>query len=186
VRIIGGLHRGRKLRHTGDERTRPMKHRVREAVFNLIQDDIKGRHAIDLFAGSGALGLEALSRGAAAATLIELHHPTAREIQGSAEDIGLGGQTTVVTGDIFRWIERAEIAADRPWLIFCSPPWELFQSRAADMQRLIGHFVAHSPPDSTLVVEANTAFDPETLPHPEAWFARDYPPARILIWRKEE
>ena len=75
LRIIGGEFRGRRLHYSGDRRTRPMKDRLREAVFNLIGPDIRGKHAIDLFAGTGALALESLSRGAKSATLIEQHHP---------------------------------------------------------------------------------------------------------------
>src|SRR5262245_47435808 len=72
-RIIGGTLRGRKLLFAGDARTRPMKDRVREALFNLLADAVRGKHAIDLFAGTGALGLEAISRGASGATLVERH-----------------------------------------------------------------------------------------------------------------
>ena len=68
LRIVGGKFRGRKLLYAGDDRVRPMKERVREAVFNLLGPAAKKKHAIDLFAGSGALGLEAISRGAAGAT----------------------------------------------------------------------------------------------------------------------
>ena len=65
LRIVGGRFRGRKLLYSGDFRTRPMKDRLREAVFNLVGPAVAGMHAIDLFGGTGALGLEALSRGAA-------------------------------------------------------------------------------------------------------------------------
>ena len=75
LRIIGGHFRGRKLRYHGDPVVRPMKHRVREAIFNLISTEAAGRHVIDLFAGTGALGIEALSRGATSATFIERHVP---------------------------------------------------------------------------------------------------------------
>src|SRR5205823_2176218 len=75
LRIIGGRMRGRKLVYGGDQRTRPMKDRTREAVFNLLGPGVTGTHAIDLFAGTGALGLEAISRGAESATLIEQHFP---------------------------------------------------------------------------------------------------------------
>src|SRR6186713_2214397 len=84
LRIIGGTLRHRKLQYSGDLRTRPMKDRVREAVFNLLGPQIKGTHAIDLFAGTGALGLEAVSRGASRATLIERHLPTAKLIEQNA------------------------------------------------------------------------------------------------------
>ena len=59
LRIIGGRLRGRKLHYSGDLRTRPMKDRLREAIFNLIGPAIRGKHAVDLFAGTGALALEA-------------------------------------------------------------------------------------------------------------------------------
>ena len=81
LRIVGGRYRGSKLRYHGDPVTRPMKDRVREAIFNLIGMEVEGKHAIDLFAGTGALGLESLSRGASGATFIEKHVPTARVVK---------------------------------------------------------------------------------------------------------
>jgi len=81
LRIIGGSLRRRKLQYSGDLRTRPMKDRVREAVFNLLGTQVTGSQAIDLFAGTGALGLEAISRGATHATFIERHLPTAKLIE---------------------------------------------------------------------------------------------------------
>ncbi len=92
LRIIGGEFRHRHLHYSGDLRTRPMKDRLREAIFNLIGPEIRGKHAIDLFAGTGALGLEAISRGAARATLIEQHHPTAES--DSREHRGIGARRT--------------------------------------------------------------------------------------------
>ena len=71
MRIVGGHFRGRKLSYTGDPRVRPMKDRVREALFNLLGPDVKGTFAIDLFGGTGALALEAISRGSSAALIIE-------------------------------------------------------------------------------------------------------------------
>ncbi|OYV90832.1 MAG: hypothetical protein B7Z73_05850 [Planctomycetia bacterium 21-64-5] len=90
VRIIGGSLRGRRLECTGDPRTRPMKDRVREAVFNLL-GDVSGSTAIDLFAGTGALGFEALSRGAKAAVFFEQHFPTADVIRRNAALLGVAG-----------------------------------------------------------------------------------------------
>src|ERR1041384_3149877 len=86
LRIIGGDMRGRKIGYHGDPRTRPMKDRVREAVFNLVESD--GVYAIDLFAGTGALGLEAISRGASGALFIERHFPTARLVEQNAQQLG--------------------------------------------------------------------------------------------------
>ena len=88
-RIIGGQLRGKKLFYSGDDRTRPMKDRVREAVFNLLGPAVVGKHALDLFAGTGALGFEALSRGAAAATFVERHFPTADHLRQTAASLGV-------------------------------------------------------------------------------------------------
>src|SRR6478735_6302833 len=83
LRIIGGSLRGRKIEYSGDARTRPMKDRVREAVFNLLGYSVEGTHVIDLFAGTGAMAIEAISRGATKAICIERHYPTAKLIEKS-------------------------------------------------------------------------------------------------------
>ena len=83
-----------------------MKDRVREAVFNLLGKAVRGKHAIDLFAGTGALGLEALSRGATGATFIEQHHPTAKAIRQSAADLGVEATTEIVVANTFLWFRR--------------------------------------------------------------------------------
>src|SRR5262245_27839595 len=93
-RIIGGALRGRKLIYTGDPRTRPMKDRVREALFNRLSTSVRNKHAIDLFAGTGALGLEAMSRGASGATLVDRHFPTAELIRQNAASLGIEGLCT--------------------------------------------------------------------------------------------
>ena len=116
VRIIGGQFRGRRLRYHGDPVVRPMKHRTREAIFNLVTTDAVGRHVIDLFAGTGALGLEALSRGAASATFIEKHVPSARVIEENirtldvADRSNLHGDECVPVGKA-RFIEFGEFVA---------------------------------------------------------------------------
>ena len=84
LRIVGGSLRGSKIAYTGDSLTRPMKDRVREAVFNLIGPCVKDKSAVDLFAGTGALGLEAISRGARQAVMVERHFPSARLIEQNA------------------------------------------------------------------------------------------------------
>ena len=71
LRIIGGKYGGRQIQYSGEQRTRPMKNRVREAMFNLVGPWVKGTYTIDLFAGTGAVGLESVSRGSVGATLIE-------------------------------------------------------------------------------------------------------------------
>lgn len=118
LRIIGGTFRGRKLFYHGDPRTRPMKDRVRESVFNLISTESEGTHAVDLFAGTGALGLEALSRGALRATFIELHQPTAAVIRQNIALLEVESQAEVIPASAFYWGRKPTGLSTLPWLVF--------------------------------------------------------------------
>jgi 16S rRNA (guanine966-N2)-methyltransferase len=210
LRIIGGRFRGRKLRYepfrTGDDPelvTRPMKHRVRESIFNLVSTEPEGRHAIDLFAGTGALGLEALSRGAAHATFIEKHVPTARVIEENIKALGVEDETTLLVTSAFLWGKRDVVKAESgkpkadepasafgfplsafPWLVFCSPPYSFYVDRRDEMLQLVGSVMDASPPGSILVLESDERFDFGLLPGDAAWDVRTYPPAVVGVWRK--
>lgn len=190
-----------------------MKHRVREAIFNLIGMECKGLHAIDLFAGTGALGLEALSRGAQSVTFIEKHVPTARVIQENIGSLEVNDRATLLTTSAFLWSKRdlpkvesgrgqgesstKDASAFRlppstvPWVVFCSPPYVFYVERSRDMLELIGTVLDHAPKGSIMVIEADERFDFELLPgnvaverHDEGWDVRTYPPAVVGVWRK--
>jgi len=184
LRIIGGTFRGRKLVYTGDLRTRPMKDRVREAVFNLVGTDAAGKHALDLFAGTGALGLEALSRGALRATFVEQHFPTARVVRQNAAVLGVAERCQVDSGNVFLWTPGETLDASMPWLVFCSPPYAFYIERQAEMLALIGGLVERAPAGSVFVVESDARFDNALLPGQLAWDVRPYPPAVVAIGRK--
>jgi 16S rRNA (guanine966-N2)-methyltransferase len=186
LRIIGGRLRGRKLLYGGERRTRPMKDRLREAVFNLIGPEIVGTHAIDLFAGTGALGLEAISRGAAKTTLIEQHYPTADIIRQNISALGLEAQTAIVTGNVFIWAKGKTDLGTSPWLVFCSPPYEFYVSRSGEMVELLKGMIQSAPMNSIIVVEADERLDFTSLPNPDAWDVRAYLPAVVGIFRKKE
>jgi 16S rRNA (guanine966-N2)-methyltransferase len=183
LRIVGGRFRGRKLLYSGDFRTRPMKDRLREAVFNLVGPAVVGKHAVDLFGGTGALGLEALSRGAARATFIEQHHPTADLIGRNAAELGVADCCTIVPGNVFLWFRRRPDLGPAPWLVFCSPPYDFYVERSEEMLTLLGGLLEAAPPESIFVVEADERFDFGLLPMPEQWDVRPYPPAVVGIYR---
>jgi 16S rRNA (guanine966-N2)-methyltransferase len=194
VRVIGGDFRGRRLQYHGDPTVRPMKHRTRESIFNLISTECKGYHAIDLFAGTGALGLEALSRGATSATLIEKHVPTARIIEANIRTLAVEDRTTLLITSAFLWAKRdlnsqhAAPPADRPWLVFCSPPYAFYHERQSDMLDLIHGIQTHAPPGSILIVEADERFDFDLLRNEHElclgdWDVRSYAPAVVGLWR---
>lgn len=184
LRIIGGEFRGRKLLYMGHVRTRPMKDRLREAVFNLLGNQVVGKHAIDLFAGTGALGLEAISRGALRATFIEQHFPTARVVRQNAALLGAVERCDVVSANAFLWVQNTEIDAGQAWLVFCSPPFSFYVERQQEMLALLGRLVERSPAESLFVVESDARFDTALLPQLESWDVRPYPPAVVAIGRK--
>jgi len=158
-----------------------MKDRVREAVFNLLGTSAAGSHAIDLFAGTGALGLEALSRGAARATFIERHLPTARLIEQSIAALGVGDRATVVFGNAFAWSAAFEPRADGPLTVFCSPPFDFYVDRREQMVDMIRRWTELAPAGSQVVVEADERFDMRSLPQPDQWDVRNYAPAVVAI-----
>lgn len=182
MRIIAGQWRRRMLPYNGDRRTRPMKDRVRENVFNLLQQVVEGTHAIDLFAGTGALGFEALSRNAARATFCEQHVPAARQIWENVELLGATDSARVLTGDAFRHFENFA-DQEHPWMVFCSPPYEMYASRLDELHALVRGLYERAPSGSWFVVECDERFDPARWDW-TAWDVRRYPPAVIGIAEK--
>ncbi len=186
LRIVGGSFRGRKLRYHGRLETRPMKHRVREAIFNLVGPAIKDKHAIDLFAGTGAIGLEALSRGAASATFVERHIPTARLIDENIAMLGVEDISQVTTANALLWPRHKTPPSERPWALFISPPYDLYVTQLDGMLALIERLIEQAPGASIFVVEADARFDFTKLPHTDCWDVRSYPPAMVAILRTDE
>ncbi len=172
-----------------------MKHRTREAIFNLVGTGCPGRHAVDLFAGTGTLGLEALSRGAVSATFIERHVPTAHIVDENIRLLAVDDQAEVLVTSAFLWVRRdlpaAAAAADKPWLVFCSPPYKFYYERQQEMIGLVTAIMEHTPGDSILIVEAELPFDFDllrdaepTTGHSAEWDIRKYPPAIVGLWHK--
>ncbi len=119
VRIIAGQWKGRRLRIVADG-TRPTPDRVRETVFNWLAPVIEGRRGLDLFAGTGALGIEALSRGAAQMVFIERHRATARGLREALQELGCtAGQ--VLNTDAGEFLRREPKTFD---LVFLDPPFD--------------------------------------------------------------
>ncbi|HUN72524.1 MAG TPA: 16S rRNA (guanine(966)-N(2))-methyltransferase RsmD [Steroidobacteraceae bacterium] len=120
LRIIGGAWRGRRLRFPPAQDIRPTPDRVRETLFNWLAARVPGASCLDLFAGSGALGLEALSRGAARLTFVERDPHAAREIAARLEEWGAQG-ASVENIDARRFLERTP--AERFDIAFLDPPF---------------------------------------------------------------
>ncbi len=187
LRIVGGQFRGRQLSYSGDPVTRPMKDDIREAVFNLIGGWVPERAVFDLFSGTGAMGLEAISRGASRAFLVERHFPTLRVIRENVQSLGPDLPVKVVGEDTFFWVRQFLKQADswpsEPWLVFCCPPYDLFLSDTAKLMDMVSGLFQAAPEDSLFVVESDERFDTGQLPSSDAWFSRQYSPALISIYR---
>ncbi|HUS30407.1 MAG TPA: 16S rRNA (guanine(966)-N(2))-methyltransferase RsmD [Kofleriaceae bacterium] len=157
MRIVGGDLRGRVLQAPAGMDTRPTSEKVREAIFNILPD-VTGLEVLDLFAGSGALGLEALSRGAEFATFVEKSRGAATVLKDNIAKLGLANQTKVVTGDAIAL--SAKPLAQRPYmLVFLDPPYKsdlaVRAAKSLSTHRLltddaivvIEHDRIHAPPD---------------------------------------
>lgn len=123
MRIVSGRWRGRVIRAPADARVRPTADRVREAWMSIVQYELPGARVLDLFAGSGALGLEALSRGAAHADFVELGRRSLTALGANIETLGAEELTTVHRGDAVRFIARLEARAYD--IAFADPPYGL-------------------------------------------------------------
>ncbi len=121
LRIIAGQWRGRRLPVAAAAGLRPTADRNRETLFNWLQGDLQGAHVLDLFAGTGALGLEALSRGAASAVFVERNRRVAEALKGALAQLDATALAQVMTDDALRFLKRPPAAGFD--LIFLDPPF---------------------------------------------------------------
>lgn len=121
LRIIGGKWKGRKLRFRGHTQLRPTAARTRETLFNWLRPELAGSACLDLFAGSGALGFEALSQGAAHTTMVESHRQTQGILAGIIQQLDIQQSCQLIRQPAQRYLARA----DRQWdIVFIDPPFD--------------------------------------------------------------
>ena len=123
MRIVGGAHRGRKLFAPEGATTRPTAERVREALFDILSARVEGALVLDLYAGTGAVGLESLSRGAAACVFVEKGTRALAALRKNIELVGVGETSRVLAVDAALALERLEKEGSVFDLILCDPPY---------------------------------------------------------------
>lgn len=124
MRVVGGQFRGRTLRAPRGRATRPTSDRVREALFDILGSRVVGARVADLFAGTGALGLEALSRGATHAHFFESGREARAALAANIGSLGVAAQTSIVATALPRGLAAAARGDGAPWdLVFADPPW---------------------------------------------------------------
>ena len=170
MRVIAGRAGGRRLTVPPGRGTRPTGDRVREALFSSFGEAVHGARVLDLFAGSGALGIEACSRGAAAATFVERDRRALAALRANLERTGLAGKATVVAGDVAAFCRQPR---GGPYdLVLCDPPYELALQKVhrllTDLCRGGGLAAA-----ATVVVERDRR-DPDLDDRPAPPLVRDH------------
>jgi len=170
VRIIAGSHRGRRIAAPKGRLTRPTSDRVRENAFNLI-GPVDGASVLDLFAGSGALGLEALSRGAASCTFVEHDRDACRTINANLDALGL--HATVLCQDAFRAVAQERRRYD---LVLCDPPYGL-DTAAIRFADLLAD-------DGLVVYESSGRLEPPELEGLTVRTSRRYGSARLTLFER--
>ena len=158
MRIVGGSLGGRVIKTPTGQDTRPTSEKVREALFNIL-GAVDGVHVLDLFAGSGALGIEAVSRGAAHATLFDVAKPALAVARTNVRELGIEDRVTIIAGDAVALAARHVPAA--PWrLVFVDPPYRSDLATRA----VLALPAAHLEPGATIVIEHDRRTGPpETL-----------------------
>src|SRR4029079_12954951 len=171
MRIVGGEHRGARIFAPKGRDTRPTTDRVREAAFNLI-GPVDDAAVLDLFAGSGAMGLEALSRGAASATFVDSDRDACRTIDRHVDQLRVRG-ARVVQQDVLRALATDRTTYD---LILCDPPYGY-----AQLERLAPYLAAKLAPDGLVVYETGAKETPE-IQGLSVRTSRTYGSARLTLF----
>jgi 16S rRNA (guanine(966)-N(2))-methyltransferase RsmD len=147
VRVVAGTHGGRRLKAPPGSATRPTSDRVREALFSILGDGVVGSRVLDLFAGSGALGIEAISRGAAHVTFVD-SSPAARKAL--TENLAtLGIEAVTLKTDALKWLRSAANVYD---LVFLDPPYDLAERLGPELSVALPAVLA---PGATVVAESD-------------------------------
>lgn len=159
MKILTGSLRGQKIfNHKVSETLRPTSDKVRKAIFDALQGAVEEKNILDLFGGTGALGIEALSLGAGAVTIVEMDRLRSLKIEENLKRLGLSGKANVLTDDVFKALPRLERSNTYFDVIFLDPPYEKNLAQrtleALGASRLAG-------PDTIVVAECHRR---ETLP----------------------
>ncbi len=177
MRIVAGSRKGQRIAAPTGAATRPTSDRVREALFSIV-GSLEGASVLDLFAGSGALGLEALSRGAVSCVFVERDRAAARTIRANLEKLRLVG-AEIVERDAAAFLRDAGARGRRYDLVLADPPYEEWERHAPPLAELVPAVLAD---DALLVVESEGRVQPEL---PLALVTtRRYGSARITVFSR--
>ena len=180
--VSGGTMRGKKLASPPQETIRPASDRIRQAVFNILRPDMDGLPFFDVFAGTGIIGIEALSRGAGHVTFVEKDRLRIDLIGRNLAATRFTGQATVRSADAFEWARHFR-PPEGPCVVFLGPPYPLFDSHPDEMAALVGD-VQRVLADAVLVLQYPRQFAPGRLPDADACDRiKHYGKSSVIFWR---
>jgi 16S rRNA (guanine966-N2)-methyltransferase len=184
MRVISGSFRGRSLRAPKGRDTRPILDRQKEALFNIIRGSLPCGGVLDLFAGSGALGIEALSRGAETATFVERARPALLALEANLAGLSLEAITRVLRIDALRL--RATDIVHPLGIVFCDPPFPLYRESPERVVELLGRLSQEARMEPGALIVLRIPSDART-PQVGPWLAeddrREMGESRVLLLR---
>jgi 16S rRNA (guanine966-N2)-methyltransferase len=181
MRIIAGERRGHKFEGPDEDGTRPTSDLVRESIFNILGDSVEGCTAVDLFAGTGGLGLEALSRGASDAIFVELKRENVGLIKRNIATLRYEDRARVHQFDAHRWARGFTAEGDDPLVVFLDPPYREYENHPARVRKTLEILIEKLPTGSTLAVESHKDLDAAILPEFTMWDLRRYGGTQVAI-----
>ncbi len=178
MRVVAGEAKGRRLKVVPGEGTRPMLDRVKVALFDTLADRVVGARFLDLFAGTGQVGIEALSRGAAHATFVENNARALRTLRENLASTGFLSRSTVVPADVFRFLARSP--ADAYDIVFLAPPQ--YQGLVLKAMEILDGWLGLSPNGLLIVQQDPKEPVPDNLAHLELVDKRRYGTTLLLFY----
>jgi 16S rRNA (guanine966-N2)-methyltransferase len=182
IRIVAGNLRGRKVACTVTPELQPTPQMVREAFFSILGNAVPERIFIDIFAGTGVVGIEALSRGASSALLIERDPQFAKGIESHLRQFELTRVAKLYRTDSYRWI-AAWMPPKTPVNVFLSPPFADLTSKTDDLIQAIRTLQEKVPEDSVIVVQSERGSPLDDAEQMRDWELRHYGRNELLIWQ---
>ena len=159
MRIIAGEFRGRRLLPPEGDTTRPITDRVKQSLFDILTPLIPDATVYDCFAGTGSMGLECLSRGAAFATFFEADRSAGKRLEKNIATLGVADRSTVVDRDLFKWFENSGEAKERAGIVFLDPPYRMVREEPERLRAVVEAMRAKHLSPAGLIVFRHEARD---------------------------
>ena len=180
MRIIAGERKGFKLEGPMDKSIRPTSDLRREAIFNLLGPMIEDELFFDIFAGTGAMGLEALSRGAKSTVHVEMGKKAQDLIRRNIAHVRYQDKAKVIPTNAYRWIECHR--PKEPGIYFLDPPFPEYEMHPQRFSKYLQTLMERVVEGSVIIVESRWKMNPEVLPDYDSWYLRKYGETRVAYW----